>query len=162
MTRRQLGPGPALREALADRPPAQRRPPWLPEDPAVAVARRRTALLEAALPGLQARAEKLEEVDSDELQETAGFARTLRDDPVATVDRTVRAALAELAAWESDLAALAAELVAADPQTPLDPAIAERGRVLDEQLQQARATLLDAIAEYHHGGHGPRLGPRPW
>ncbi|MFE7528018.1 hypothetical protein ACFU7Y_20210 [Kitasatospora sp. NPDC057542] len=110
MTRRPLGPGPALREALTARTPPQRRPAWLREDPDTAAnaVRRRADLLAAAPLGLAARVEQIEEVDCDELRETAVVARAMGEDPVAVVDRMARTALARLEAWEADLARLAA------------------------------------------------------
>ncbi|MFE3502940.1 hypothetical protein [Kitasatospora sp. NPDC059160] len=110
-----------------------------------------------------AREEAVLDLDADELRELAQFARAMGEAPTAAVDRAVRAALAELALWEAELAELGELLVAAEPERPeLPSGAADVGRELDGRLHRARAALLAAVCEYHHGGSGPGPGTRPW
>ncbi|MFI6158250.1 hypothetical protein ACIBCA_36820 [Kitasatospora sp. NPDC051170] len=162
-----------MRAVLAPTLPSARRPPWLPEDPAAVLARRRrdlaagvarerAELLDAARPGLDVRAEKVAEVDADELQEVAVVARALGQDPAAAVDRTVRAALEELQGWDDDLHRLAYDLHLVHLYIGFDRTTNARGRKLDADLEAARAALLAEVARYHHGGSGPKSSPRRW
>ncbi|KJY27426.1 hypothetical protein [Streptomyces sp. NRRL S-495] len=162
-----------MRAALVPPLPSARRPAWLPEDPAAvlarrrldlvtAVARERAELLDAARPGLALRAEKVAEVDADELQEVAVLARALGEDPAAAVDRTVRAALEELQEWDDDLHRLVYDLHLVHLHIGFDAATNARGRALDADLERVRAGLLAEVARYHHGGSGPRSSPRRW
>ncbi|MFF2631129.1 hypothetical protein ACFVUN_35850 [Kitasatospora griseola] len=162
-----------MRAALVPPFPSARRPPWLPEDPATvlvrrrrelvaSVARKRAELFDVAQPGLALRAEKVAEVDADELQEVAVVARTLGQDPAAAVDRTVRGALRELADWDADLHRLAHDLRLVHPHIGFDAATNARGRRLDTDLERARLGLLAAVARYHHGGTGPGPSARRW
>ncbi|RPE26599.1 hypothetical protein [Kitasatospora cineracea] len=161
--RRPLGPGPAVRAALASAPVAQRRPAWLPEDPVAAARARQRELLARAAELLVDREEQVLDLDADELREIAAFARAMGQDPVAAVDQAVRAALAGLTAWEGLLGRLGEDLVAVAAEgLGVDLAVVEAGCELDERLRAARAALLAAVTEYHHGSSGPRIGPRPW
>ncbi|MET8704330.1 hypothetical protein ABZW10_36575 [Kitasatospora sp. NPDC004723] len=102
-------------------------------------------------------------MDADELRDVAVFARSMGQDPVAAVDQVVREALAELAAWETDLVRLGRELLTVDPDRPgLPMDVVDAGRELDARLTRARATVLASVCEYHHGGAGPETGERPW
>jgi hypothetical protein len=95
-------------------------------------------------------------VTGHELRETAAFARAMGENPLAAVDQVVRAAVAELARLGRDLV----DVAPAVPGPPFD--VVDAGRELDARLRRARAALLAAAAEYHHGSADQEVGERPW
>ncbi|MFD7590874.1 hypothetical protein ACFV84_36150 [Kitasatospora sp. NPDC059811] len=154
-TRRGLAPGTSRVLSASVRPP--RTPPaWTGGgDLRALVARYEAAAAEWT--------ERFEDLDEDALTEAAVEARAEGADPVAAVDRLVRAELRALEAWNQALTKFGEDLVAAAAGRPLPLWALDAGRTGDARLCQARQILLVAATCYHHGAAGPAPDPgRPW